>query len=80
LYKISGFSVGLACSGLVSAEVDVRIVFNVTTPTGNTTVVEIRRRKICFVGKSQVNTVGVCGYSVKKVAFILLCFVDERND
>jgi len=52
-YEISGFSVGLACSGLVSADVDVRIVLNVTASTGNTTVVEIRRRKTCFVGKSQ---------------------------
>jgi len=50
-YEISGFSVGLPCSGLVSAEVDVRIFFNVTTPSGNTTVVEIRRRKACFVGR-----------------------------
>jgi len=49
--KFSGFSVGLPCSGLVSAEVEVRIVFNVTSSTGNTTFIEIRRRKACFVGK-----------------------------
>jgi len=49
--EISDFSVGLPCSGLVSAEVDVRIFFNVTSSSGNTTTVEIRRRKACFVGK-----------------------------
>lgn len=53
--RLIGFSVGLPCSGLVSAEVDVRIVFNVTSSTGNTTVVEIRRRKACFVGSRQIS-------------------------
>jgi len=49
-----GFSVGLPCSGLVNAEVVVRILFNVTSPTGNATVVEIRRRKACYIGKKSI--------------------------
>ncbi|CAH0562314.1 unnamed protein product [Brassicogethes aeneus] len=45
---VQTFAVSLPCSGTVSAEVDIKIIINVTISRDNVTSLKFQRHKICF--------------------------------
>lgn len=52
---VAEFKVTLPCSGLMSAEVDIRMQMNINIfSASNLTVLNFKRRKICLKGRSRV--------------------------
>lgn len=51
-FSVSVFSIGIPCSGHITAQVDIRIQINVTMRSnGDITVLNINRRKACLKGQ-----------------------------
>lgn len=68
---ISVFSISLRCTGLLVAEVDIKIQLNVTVVSAsNLTVLEIKRKKTCIKGHTHQSQ----GRKPKKVSIFVITF------